>query len=183
MSPRMKGALVGGIAGGLLSAIPFLNLGNCLCCLWIILGGAIASTVHVKTSATAVSKGDGTLTGVATALPMVAIYVIVGLPLSLLLGPAMLAVVSGLVDDPLVQQQLLQQTGQTMVQTVVQYVFYTVVFAVLAAGFGALGGLIGTAIFEDREPGGPPAGLGAPLAPPPPPPPAGGYPGQGPVYR
>ena len=88
MTPRIKGVLAGGIVGGLLSAIPFVNWGNCLCCLWIILAGAIASTVHVKSSTEGVSKTDGTITGLISAVPMVALYVIVGLPLNLLLGPA-----------------------------------------------------------------------------------------------
>jgi len=168
MSPRVKGVLAGGIVGGLLSAIPLLNWGNCLCCLWVILGGALAALVHVKTSGVGVSKGDGTITGVASALPMVALYVIIGLPLSILLGPVLLGIVGQFIDDPMVQQQLAAQWGATLVQTIVQYVINTIIFTVLAIGFGALGGLMGTAIFEDREPPSPLPMGGPPMAPPPP---------------
>jgi hypothetical protein len=168
MTPRIKGVLAGGIVGGLLSAIPFVNWGNCLCCLWVILAGTIASTVHVKSSTEGVSKTDGTITGLISAVPMVALYVIVGLPLNLLLGPAMIGVIASLTNDPMIQQQMMQQVGQSTIQTVLNFAVGTLVFAVFAAGFGSLGGLIGTAIFEDREPEDPGLGPGAPLAPPPP---------------
>jgi len=170
MSPRVKGLLVGGALGGILTVIPFVNLGNCLCCLWVILGGFVASAIHVKGSETAVGKGDGAITGLLSGVPMLAIYVVIGIPMAVLTGPLMFGIISRFIDDPALQAQMTQAMGQSIVQNIVSAVIGGFIWAFLFAGFGALGGLIGTAIFEQREPPPPeaPAG-GPPIAPAPPP--------------
>jgi len=43
--PYLSSALWPGIVLGLLSAIPYVNAVNCLCCLWVLAGGALASVV------------------------------------------------------------------------------------------------------------------------------------------
>ena len=37
---KVQPALLGGVVIGTLSALPVISMGNCLCCLWVILGGA-----------------------------------------------------------------------------------------------------------------------------------------------
>lgn len=49
MEQKFLPALYGGIFIGVLSAIPFVNMGNCLCCAWILLGGVIAVFFYTKT--------------------------------------------------------------------------------------------------------------------------------------
>ncbi len=170
MSPRVKGLLVGGVLGGILTIIPFVNLGNCLCCLWIVLGGFLASAIHVKGSETAVSKGDGAITGLLAGVPMLIVYIVIGIPIAVLTGPLIMGIMSQVIDDPSFQSQLGQMMGQSIVQNIISAVVGAFMYAFLFAGFGALGGLIGTAIFEHREPALPqgPQG-GPPIAPAPPP--------------
>ena len=38
---KLQPALFGGLFIGVLSALPIINLGNCLCCMWVIGGGAL----------------------------------------------------------------------------------------------------------------------------------------------
>jgi hypothetical protein len=103
-----------------------------------------------------------------SAVPMVAIYVIIGLPLTLLAGPAIMGIMAGIMDDPLIRQQLIEQTGASTVQAILQLALSTLVFAFFATGFGALGGLIGTAVFSRSAPEPPGFGAGPPMAPLPP---------------
>ncbi len=41
---KMQPALIGGVILGVLSAVPFVNALNCLCCLWVIAGGVVAGS-------------------------------------------------------------------------------------------------------------------------------------------
>jgi hypothetical protein len=43
MQERLQPALWGGVFIGVLSALPLVNLGNCCCCLWVLVGGGLAA--------------------------------------------------------------------------------------------------------------------------------------------
>jgi len=55
----LKAAALGGAAGGVLSALPGVNLCNCICCLWILGAGFLAVYLVQKWSAQSVSPGEG----------------------------------------------------------------------------------------------------------------------------
>src|SRR5512137_1271769 len=59
----LKSALIGGVALGVLSALPVLGAVNCLCCAWVIGGGMLAAHLYVKDSPTPVTLGTGVLLG------------------------------------------------------------------------------------------------------------------------
>jgi hypothetical protein len=40
---KLTPALTGGLMIGIFSTVPVLNMGNCLCCMWVIGGGALAA--------------------------------------------------------------------------------------------------------------------------------------------
>ena len=40
-------ALAGGMFLGFLSSIPFIAAGNCLCCMWVLLGGGISLLINL----------------------------------------------------------------------------------------------------------------------------------------
>jgi len=79
-------ALLGGLFIGVLSALPFISVGNC-CCLWIIGGGFLAAYVDAQNGPRTlpVSRGalDGFLAGVAGAV----IWIIVAILLEGVVGP------------------------------------------------------------------------------------------------
>jgi hypothetical protein len=63
------GKLIPGLVGGafiaFFSEIPLLNLGNCLCCLWVVLGGVIGAWLYKRslTGKMEMTSGDGATTG------------------------------------------------------------------------------------------------------------------------
>src|SRR5262245_31621605 len=56
----VRPALTGGVFLGLLSSLPFVSAGNCICCMWIIGGGAIATALLARQQpGRLLSYGDG----------------------------------------------------------------------------------------------------------------------------
>lgn len=151
MNNKLKPALIGGVVLGLLSVIPFVNLVNICCCLWAIVGGALATQLYVKSSPTPASAGDGAILGVLAGLIGGAIVIVIGIPVSLLVGGAMRAVMTSLVENmnpgqaELFRQQL--EAGATVVGTIVNQL----VAAVFLFIFSIIGGLLGVPIFEKRK--------------------------------
>src|SRR5438034_1868234 len=86
MNNKLKPAIIGGVVLGLLTARPFINWANICCCLWAIVGGALASYVYIKGSPTPAKAGDGAIVGVIAGVIGAAIYVVIGIPLSILVG-------------------------------------------------------------------------------------------------
>jgi hypothetical protein len=54
-------ALTGGMFLGLLSSIPFISAG---CCLWVLMGGAMASVLLLRQRPSGIKYGDGAFAGV-----------------------------------------------------------------------------------------------------------------------
>ncbi len=57
-------ALTGGMFLGLLSSVPILSAGNCVCCMWVLLGGAVAAVMLTKQRPTGITYGDAAFGGV-----------------------------------------------------------------------------------------------------------------------
>ncbi len=169
MNDRMKPALIGGLIVGLLSAIPFVNIANACCCAWAIIGGIVATYLYVKNSANPVTPGEGATLGAMAGGIGAVVYVIVGVPLSLVLGNTMVNAISGMVaqSDPSQAEAIRAQMAASGA-SIGSAIFGGIISLVLLTIFATVGGLIGVAIFEKRK-----GGAGAP--PPPPPPAGGGY--------
>jgi uncharacterized protein YqgC (DUF456 family) len=161
MNNKLKPAIIGGVVVGLLSAIPFVNLPNICCCLWAILGGAIASYMYIKNSPTPVKTGEGAILGVLAGVVGAVIYIVIGIPLSILAGNALSGLIVKMLEnaDPSSARQMRRQM---MNQSVVMSVVWGFVWALLLLVFSTLGGLIGVPIFEKRKgnPTPPPQGFG-----------------------
>ncbi len=61
-------ALTGGMFLGFLSSIPYISAGNCLCCMWVLLGGGIAVMMLTKQRPPGIAYGDGAFAGVLSGL-------------------------------------------------------------------------------------------------------------------
>ena len=61
-------ALAGGMFLGLLSSIPIINAGNCICFMWILGGGGIATLLLTKQRPAGITYGDGAFAGVVSGL-------------------------------------------------------------------------------------------------------------------
>jgi uncharacterized protein YqgC (DUF456 family) len=155
MNNKLKPAIIGGIVVGLLSAIPFVNLPNFCCCLWALLGGALAAYMFVKSSPTPVKSGDGALLGALAGLVGGLIYIVVGIPLGIVLGGIINAFILSLLQN-VDRATAYQIRRQMMGQTIIVKVVYGFVWAILLIVFSTIGGLLGVAIFEKRKGDAPP---------------------------
>ena len=167
MNNKVKPALIGGAVLGILSVIPLVS--TC-CCLWAILGGLLASYLYVKDSPVPATTGDGAVLGGMAGAVGAVIALIIGIPLSLLLGASMRGMLAGWVEsmDPNQAETIRRQmeAGSTVAGAIVN----GLILAVLLIIFAVIGGLIGIPLFEKRKG----------VMPPPPPAPGGGpggYPG------
>jgi hypothetical protein len=138
MNNKLKSAAIGGLITGILSLVPFIS--TC-CCLWAILGGGLAAFLYVKGSSAPVSTGDGAIIGALSGLVGGLIYLIVGLPMTLIFGAAQI-------------EDALRQSGmQAPLSGIALGIVGTLVVAVLLVLFSTIGGLVGVAIFEKRKGG------------------------------
>ncbi len=151
MNDKLKPALIGGVVLGLLSVIPFVNFVNFCCCLWAIVGGALATQMYVKSSPMPASAGDGAILGVLAGLVGSAINVVIGIPVNLVVGAAMRGVMlsfiesmnPGQVDMMRAQMEASASVPGTIVNQLIGSVFLII--------FATVGGLIGIPIFEKRK--------------------------------
>ena len=155
MNNKMKPALIGGIVVGLLSAIPFVNILNVCCCLWAILGGALASYLYIKASPEPVKAGDGAVLGLLAGVVGAVIYIIIGIPLGILMGATMMSMLSKLVQNVNPQQAEMMREQMQAGQSYAVQIGRGLFSAFLLLIFSTLGGLLGIPIFEKRK-GGPP---------------------------
>jgi hypothetical protein len=79
-------ALLGGLFIGILSALPFISVGNC-CCLWIIGGGFLAAYVDSQNTPRNVPIARGALDGFLAGAAGAFIWLLASLALEPVVGP------------------------------------------------------------------------------------------------
>ena len=172
----LKPALIGGVALGIFSALPYIGICNCLCCAWVIGGGILAAYLYVKDSPVQVTMGRGALIGLATGAIGALVSTLFSIPLQKLFSTggtsAMLEQFQELMaKNPDVPQELIQRIEVLLSRSdfmVLATVFSLFLNIVIFSLFAMIGGAIGIAIFEKRRPGDP---MQPDVIPPPPSPP------------
>ena len=151
--PKLQPALYGGVAMGVLSALPLVNMGNC-CCLWIIGGGVLAAYLLQQNHPFALTAADGALVGLLAGLFGSVIWVVLSVPIEMAMGPVqqrlMERILASNPDFPAESRQMIEdmaRQGVTAVGIVMRLVFGAIVGAI----FGMLGGLLGVAIFKKKD--------------------------------
>ena len=188
---KLQPALLGGLVLGLGSVIPIVSYGNLCCCGWGIVGGALAAYLLIRRSPVLpISKGDGASAGAQAGVAGSLIYLIIGVPLSLLQWNSLIAQLeqrSDTLPDAATREMMTQIVATVRDHPVLIALAVWLIFAIVGIGVSALGGLIGVAIFEKRKgqqypPEAPPSDAGFPPGYAPPGPPAGGpqHPGEAP---
>ena len=61
MSDRLQPAIWGGLFIGVLSALPLVNAVNCCCCLWVLVGGALAAYLRQQNNPYQIDAAEGQL--------------------------------------------------------------------------------------------------------------------------
>jgi len=166
---KLQPALVGGLIIGVLWSVPLLNLINC-CCIGVLAGGAVAAWMLIKRSPVLpVTYGDGATVGVLAGVVAAGVYLVLGIPISLVSNQATFKALRSILEsfnDPQIRDAMEQAMknsqnqglGERLVGALIGWLF----ISVISVGFATLGGLIGVAIFEKRKGQGYP-----PQAPPP----------------
>src|SRR5215208_1716675 len=170
MNPRIKAAVIGGVAAGLLSAITsVIPIVSCCCCLLALGGGVLAVFLYTKDTHEPLTPGAGAALGATAGGIAAAIYFVINLVLGLIIGSAAMAA----------QMAQMERAGVSVPLSGVALQFVgSIMGAIAVFVLTVLGGVLGAAIFGK-------GGAGGPATPPPPPPPAaGGYgaPGAGGGY-
>lgn len=174
MDRKIQPALIGGVAFGVLSSIPFVNLPNC-CCIWAIVGGALAAYMYISKSEVPAMPADGAILGAIAGVIGAAIYMIIGVPIGYVTGNIAMRALSGLAGGNA------NFPGMASPLSIAGALLNGLLVSVFFVIFSTIGGLLGTVIFEKRK-----GGTGG-MTPPPPssnfggtPPPSSGFGGNQP---
>jgi hypothetical protein len=157
-SDRLQPAFFGGLFIGVLSALPFVNMANCCCCLWAISGGVLATYLRQQNSRYQVPAAEGALVGLMAGAIGGVIYVVLSLALMPILGPMQQQMFEGIMrgqeDLPPEFREMFENMGSMTAMVGVMHVFTAIIYTV----FGLLGGLLGVALFKKDAPPPPPPG-------------------------
>lgn len=156
---KLQPVLLGGLFIGVLSALPIVNLGNCLCCLWVVSGGLLAAWLLQQAQPTAIGAGDGAIVGLLAGLVGAVVGTALEIPIHRLTGSMGQDILQQLLaqsgDMPSGIRELLEQAAQAETRGAM-IVFGLAVAAVVNAIFGTLGGLLGATLVRPSAPAPPP---------------------------
>jgi hypothetical protein len=177
MNSKLRPAIIGGIVMGLLSGLPYVSLGNIACCLWVVLGGALATYLYIKQSPTPVDMGEGALLGFLAGVFGMVVKLIVGVPIAIMMGYPVEHTIIKLIErmNPEQAERYRQGIEEMMTRSFFEQFFAsifslgTLLAFIITVVFALVGGLVAVPLFEKRK---------VDAGPPPPPPPYyGGTPG------
>jgi len=178
MNSKIRPAIIGGLVLGLLSSLPYVSLGNLACCLWVVLGGALATYLYIRKSPTPVDMGEGALLGLLAGVFGTIFRLIVGVPIAIMTGYPEQRLILNLIEriNP-ERAELYRQRVEYAISSPFSEQFFdsvfslgTLLFFIITIVFALVGGLVAVPLFEKRK-------TDAVLPPPPPPPFYGGTPG------
>lgn len=142
-------ALIGGALAGILTGIPIID---CLCCLWIVGGGAIAAYFLSKDSPIALKAGDGAIVGVFAGMVAAGVEFIISIPLA----PLEEAFTQRIMEWSMTYTEEMPEFFRSMMESggmesslpwmLVGLVINVIIFSLL----GALGGIIGISLFQKK---------------------------------
>lgn len=156
MTTRQRSILAGALITGILST-SYFNFINTLCCLGVMLGGAVAVQQFTSQTGTALEAGDGAIMGALSgaggavcAAIFEAILRPVGLDSDTISRDFMEEWMQGMEGQPGMSPEMMEQlqTGET---GIVFILLGTVVTMVIYAIFGAIGGALGTSVFGPED--------------------------------
>ncbi|MPZ18200.1 MAG: hypothetical protein GEV06_09845 [Luteitalea sp.] len=153
MSSKLQPALLAGLTIGILSGLPFVNMVNVCCCLWVVGGGVLAAYLLQQNQPLPISYGDGALVGLLAGILGFLVSSLVGMFVSLLPppigGPFHERLSEMMREMPPDAREIIEQVGVGALS-----VFFAFIGFCVTAVMAAVGGLIGTAIFQSKLPPG-----------------------------
>jgi hypothetical protein len=164
MSPaKLQPALLGGVAIGILTALPFVNIVNFCCCAWVVFGGALSAYLMQQNHPAAIEAGDGAVVGLMAGAFGAVIGAIIGIPLAMMMGPFQMEMMEQVLESsrdlpPELRAVFENWRAGAMSGAAigVAFVFSTLLSIVVYSFFGLLGGLLGAVMFKKNIPPPPP---------------------------
>ena len=168
MSPsKLQPALLGGVAIGVLSALPIVSLGNFCCCAWVVFGGALAAYLLQQNQPAPVNAGDGAVVGLMAGAFGAVVGSVLSIGVSLAAGPFQAQMIDWVLNSardlpPEARSVLEDMRSGVMggalagIGFIVGLIFSLVIYSI----FGLFGGVLGAIMFRKPQP---------PVPPPPPP--------------
>ncbi len=177
---KLQPALMGGLVIGVLSSLPLISAGNCICCMWVIGGGVVAAYLLQQNQSTPISTGDGAIVGLLAGLIGAGVSLLISIPVGLMFGPMqaewMQRMTSSAGDVPPELRPWIENMAQSGGFTIIGALFGFVFMVVAGVIFGSLGGMLGALFFKKDGPPPPTPPIpqnpfgGTPFNPPPMPP-------------
>ena len=180
MPAKLQPALLGGLAIGVLTSLPVVNIVNLCCCAWVVFGGALAAYLMQQSHPGPVSAGDGAMVGLLAGAIGAVIGTLISVPIAMAMGPFQLEMMERMLESsrdlpPEVRGWFEQWRASMMTRaTFGMALIFGLLFSLFVYSvFGLLGGLLGAVMFKKNVPPPPPpvAGFEPPSFTPPPVPP------------
>ncbi len=156
MAPaKFQPALLGGVAIGVLSALPVISVANICCCAWIVFGGALAAYLMQANHPEPIQVGDGAIVGLQAGLVGAFVWLVVFIPIASMMAPfesrmTQRAIQSAAGAAPELRELL---EGLSAGPTIgIGLVFTFFVMLVVGTTFGMFGGLFGALLFRKSPP-------------------------------
>jgi hypothetical protein len=151
---RIQPALLGGVAIGVLSALPVINIANC-CCAWILFGGALASYLMQANHPEPVQVGDGAIAGLMAGVIGAFVWLIISVPVNMAMAPFQSQMAQRILRDasdmsPELRGLFEGMSGGPAIGIGLLFGFF--VMLAVSTTFGMLGGLFGALIFKKKTP-------------------------------
>ncbi len=147
-----KPALIGGLIIGLLSGLPVIQLGNCFCCLWVIVGAIFAAYLLSKEAKISLKAGDGAIVGMFSGIIGAIISSLINLPFRALNQQIVARFLERLPEYggefPQDMNLWLKRGAEFSLP---MFMLGLVISVIIYALFGALGGIIGTSLFGKKK--------------------------------
>ncbi len=147
----LRPALIAGAVAGLLSGLPFIGAGNCICCLWIVGGAAMAVKLLAAASPGALKASDGAIVGALTGIVAAMVDTVVKIPLqqyNMELARKILDRIPSVGSEmPAGLDEILNSSGMLSPGWMLLGLFIS---AAVYALVGILGGIIGVSLFGKK---------------------------------
>jgi len=147
----LRPALIAGAVAGLLSGLPFIGAGNCICCLWVMGGAAMAAKLLAANTPGVLSSSDGAVVGALTGIVAAVVDAVVSIPLrsfNMDLARRILDKASELGGEmPAGLDEILNASG---VLSPGWFLLGLFISAAMFAVVGILGGIVGVSLFGKK---------------------------------
>lgn len=157
MPPRQHAILIGGLVIGILG-VPYLDVVNCFCFFGVVLGGAVAVQQFVSRSEERLALEQGAVLGICAGVLGAAFGTLlalglhaVGLESPSISGDLMMGRLDDRIDAMEYQSQEVRERHVNRSRPNAITLANVGIFMCVYALFGGIGGVIGAAVFVDRD--------------------------------